>query len=373
MIGPPEIISLSDDQVTICYPAVLEKLEIEPAIGEGVPCKVVYPPQVIEPARLLHFEGLSPDTEYNFEGLNVRTLKQPPGELLACLACVTDLHFGDAVCRSLGSAPTSPLFTRRPGDLAHPQLMNGGAISSIIHAEIINDRNFDYIIAKGDLTSSGSDQEFALFASNYLEKFGQRMLYIRGNHDAKSDSSIPKISKVSHVTNGVELALLDTNITDMTSGYIDDGQLEWISSLESSQNKLIFLFGHHHPFSPDSAKKDPNYFGIEPDTSKSLVNLIEQNRKIVGYFAGHTHRNRIRYFSQTDCVPYVETACIKDFPGSWTEYRIFEGGTLQIHRRIEDPDCLAWSEANRSLYGGLYPDYAMGKITDRSLFINYRK
>ena len=35
--------------------------------------------------------------------------------------------------------------------------------------------------------------------------------------------------------------------------------------------------------------------------------------------------------------PFVEVACVKDYPGSWAEYRVFEGGVLQVHRRISTP------------------------------------
>ena len=46
----------------------------------------------------------------------------------------------------------------------------------------------------------------------------------------------------------------------------------------------------------------------------------------------------------TGDVPFVEVACVKDYPGSWAEYRVFEGGVLQVHRRLSSPAALAWSE-----------------------------
>ena len=36
---------------------------------------------------------------------------------------------------------------------------------------------------------------------------------------------------------------------------------------------------------------------------------------------------------------------MKDFPGSWAEYRVFEGGILQVHHRISTPDALAWTDS----------------------------
>ena len=54
----------------------------------------------------------------------------------------------------------------------------------------------------------------------------------------------------------------------------------------------------------------------------------------MGYFAGHTHRNRVRRYGPTGDVPWVEVACVKDYPGAWAEYRVYEGGILQIFHRI---------------------------------------
>jgi hypothetical protein len=62
-------------------------------------------------------------------------------------------------------------------------------------------------------------------------------------------------------------------------------------------------------------------------------------------------------------------AAVKDFPGAWAEYRVYEGGILQIFRRISAPEALAWSEKTRDMYGGLYQDYAFGELTDRCLVV----
>jgi 3',5'-cyclic-AMP phosphodiesterase len=92
---------------------------------------------------------------------------------------------------------------------------------------------------------------------------------------------------------------------------------------------------------------------------------VARRPRIVGYFAGHTHRNRVRRFSATGDVPWVEVACVKDFPGAWAEYRVYEGGILQVFRRISAPDALAWSEKTRDMYAGLYEVYAFGALADR--------
>ena len=65
-------------------------------------------------------------------------------------------------------------------------------------------------------------------------------------------------------------------------------------------------------------------------------------------------------------------ACVKDFPGTWAEYRVFEGGILQVHRRIPTPEALAWSERCRAMLGGFYPQYAFGLLADRCFPVRTR-
>lgn len=68
-------------------------------------------------------------------------------------------------------------------------------------------------------------------------------------------------------------------------------------------------------------------------------------------------------------MPWVEVACVKDFPGSRAEYRVCEQGVLQIHHRISTPEALAWSEKTRAMYDGAYYDYAFGDLPDRCFVI----
>ena len=74
-------------------------------------------------------------------------------------------------------------------------------------------------------------------------------------------------------------------------------------------------------------------------------------------------------------IPTIEVGCVKDFPGTWAEYRVFEGGILQVVHRISTPTALAWSERCRHLYAdfGLdYTEYALGTLADRCFAIETR-
>ena len=94
---------------------------------------------------------------------------------------------------------------------------------------------------------------------------------------------------------------------------------------------------------------------------------------VVGYAAGHTHRHRVRFVGDT--VPSIEVGCVKDFPGTWAEYRVYEGGILQIVHRMSSPEALAWSEECRTLYSDFgvdYSRYALGRLADRCFAIPLR-
>ena len=164
---------------------------------------------------------------------------------------------------------------------------------------------------------------------------------------------------------GVVVALLDTVVPGQTGGQIQGQQLEWLDDLAAGADRPVLLFGHHHVWNPASNSRPAQYFGMRPDDSERLVDLVARRPAVIGYFAGHTHRNRVRRFPATADVPWVEVACVKDFPGTWAEYRVFDGGVLQVHWRLSSPVALGWSERCRAMLGGLYPQYAFGDLEDR--------
>jgi 3',5'-cyclic AMP phosphodiesterase CpdA len=159
--------------------------------------------------------------------------------------------------------------------------------------------------------------------------------------------------------------VIDTTDPLRTPGRVTAEQAEWLDDLAASADRPVLVFGHHHPWSPDSADRPDTYFGILPDSAERLVDVVARRPGILGYFAGHTHRNRVRRFSTTGERPWAEVACVKDYPGTWAEYRVFEGGVLQVHRRISTPAALAWTEKTRDMYAGTYAAYALGGLTDR--------
>jgi predicted phosphodiesterase len=337
-----EITTVADDEIVVHVPPA-------PAVDDGHAGVV----------RVVRRTGLEPDRDHTVEGLTVRTLPRPPGERLATVATVNDVHFGEVECGVIEGLELGPVMRVGPGEPPYPETMNRAAVAEIAAL------GPDAVVAKGDLTTHGIEDEFRAFLAHYQPAFGDRLHYVRGNHDAYQGGTFASDAPAEVVLPGVTLAILDTVVPGLASGRVSAWQLEWLDELGQRADRPVLVFGHHHPWAPGSPSRPDGYFGIHPDDSERLVEVVARRPRLVGYFAGHTHRNRVRRFPSSGAVPWVEVASVKDFPGSWAEYRVFEGGILQVHRRISSPDALDWSERTRALFGGMYPSYAFGRLEDR--------
>jgi predicted phosphodiesterase len=323
---------------------------------------------VLHEGHTVHrYAGLEPDTTYRFDGCEVRTLPRPRGEMLSRFATVNDVHFGEVECGRIDDDPRGPVLRVADGEAPYPETMNEAAAAEIEAAAV------DAVVVKGDLTADGQPAEFAAFETCWSDRFGDALHVIRGNHDAYLGQDRFAGDAVVELP-GVRLALLDTVIPTATTGRITAGQLEWLGDLASESDRPVVVLGHHQNWLPGGTRS-ADYFGINPDDSERLVALVAHQPRIVAYAAGHTHRNCVRHHPTTGPVPYIEVACVKDFPGSWAEYRVHEGGILQVHHRVSTPAALAWSEQCRQLYrdfGVDYVAYALARLEDRCFVIQPR-
>jgi 3',5'-cyclic-AMP phosphodiesterase len=319
--------------------------------------------------RVLRYDDLRPGTGYELEGVAVRTLPRPGGELLCRVATVNDVHFGEIEAGRVDDSPLGPVQSVALGEPPYPETMNRGAVAEIAAIDAAA------VVAKGDLTADGFDEEFAAFDDLYGGAFGDRLHVIRGNHDAYRGQAVRTGDAVVDLP-GVRLALLDTVIPTATTGRVTSEQLSWLEDVAAESDRPVVVMGHHQCWvASESGLRPADYFGLNPDDSDALGRVVARQPRIVAYAAGHTHRNRVRHTAATGTVPLIEVACVKDFPGSWAEYRVYEGGINQIHHRISTPDALAWSERCRHLYqdfGVDYETYALGRLEDRCFTISIR-
>ena len=319
-------------------------------------------------AEVTRLTGLQPSTSYTVLGHQVTTLSRPAGELLARFATVNDVHFGEVECGRIGDSPEGPIQRALPGEAPYPETMNRGAVAEILELDAAA------VIVKGDVTADGRPEELADFERHYRTAFGDRLHVVRGNHDSYRGQDVFSGDRWIELP-GVAIALLDTVTPGETNGSLRAEQLEWLDAMAAQSDRPVLAMGHHQQWIDGTAHdhRSESYFGLQPDPSEALAAVVARRRSIVAYTAGHTHRHRVRHMP---CgVPSIEIGCVKDFPGTWAEYRVYEGGITQVVHRVSTPEALSWSERCRHLYrdfGVNYETYALGALEDRCCNIPLR-
>ena len=312
------------------------------------------------------YDALAPDTAHDLDGVTVRTLARPDGELLCRFATVNDVHFGEVEAGRIDDLRDGPIRRAEPGAEPYPEVMNLAAAAEMAAIDPV------VVIVKGDLTAEGTRGEWDAFEACYRAAFGHRLHVVRGNHDAYQHQAEYAGDHWIELP-GVAVALLDTAIPGATTGTITTEQINWLDDHCDGADRPVFVMGHHQQWistGPD-AKRGDDYFGLHPDASDALDTLAARRAGIVAYAAGHTHRHRVRPMTDSG-VPSIEIGCTKDFPGTWAEYRVYEGGIMQVVHRMSTPTALAWSESCRGLYSDFgidYETYALGTLADRCFTI----
>ena len=309
------------------------------------------------------FDGLAPDTEYELLTATVRTLDRPDGELLCRFATVNDVHFGEIEAGRIDDHLDGPIQRAAPGEAPYPETMNRAAVAEIASIDPAA------VVVKGDLSADGRDEEWAAFEACYRPAFGDRLHVVRGNHDAYLGQD--RYAGDSWIElPGITIGVLDTVIPHQTTGTLRPDQVLEIDERLGATDGRILLLGHHQQWIPHPAgagARSEDYFGLHPDASDALDELCARHPHVIGYAAGHTHRHRVRPMRRSG-VPSIEVGCVKDFPGTWAEYRVYEGGVMQVVHRMSSPEALAWSERCRFLYADFgvdYESYALGTLADR--------
>ncbi len=302
--------------------------------------------------------GLRPATQYRFEGLTARTLPDL-GLRLATVATVNDVHFGETECGRVDGHDVSPVLRAAPGDPPYPEVMSAGAVAEITAL------GPDLVVAKGDLTADGTQDQYERYRAVYGAAFGDRLVTIRGNHDAYDGATFEAHETQRVDLPGLTVAVLDSSVAGRAGGTLSHDQLDWLDDLARCADRPVLVLTHHHVWDPASTQRPADYFGIDPDASEALVSVVARRKRVLAVLSGHTHRCRVRRFAATGAVRWVEVASVKEFPGAWAEYRVHEGGLLQVLRRISTPEALEWSDRTRALYEGTYERYAFGELADR--------
>ena len=314
---------------------------------------------------VLRHSGLEPASTHVLEvdgvGVQVTTLDRPPGELLCRFATVNDVHFGEVVAGRIDDRTDGPIQRSGPGEPPYPETMNRAAVTEIAAIDPVA------VVVKGDLSNRGLPEEWAAFEDCYRGAFGDRLHVVRGNHDAY-EGQVGYAGDQWIELPGVAVALLDTTIPYATTGTMHREQLEWLDERAAAADRPVLVMGHHQQWVPSpNGNRSDGYFGLHPDASDALDEVFARREVLRAYAAGHTHRHRVRVMARSG-APSIEVGCTKDFPGTWAEYRVYEGGIMQVVHRISQPAALEWSERCRHLYADFgvdYATYALGRLPDR--------
>lgn len=312
--------------------------------------------------RVVRIDGLAPGRDYELGGVAFTTTEDL-GELRCTFATGNDVHFGETVCGQLGDGSEHEVFSVAEGEPPYPEVMNAAVVADIARIAPAA------VVVKGDLTDDGVDVDYDRFLEVWGSAFGDRLVHVRGNHDAYRGQNFAAWPCQSRVLDGVTLAVLDTSRPYEVGGFVDDEQLAWLDELGRSSDQPVVVLGHHPVWNPGRDQRTEGYLHITPDDSARLVEVLGRRPALRCYLAGHTHRNVCQWIGG---IPFAEVACVKDFPGGWAEYRVYERGIAQVFHRAQAPDAVAWAERTRAMYSGFYGPYAMGRLEDRCFVVPAR-
>jgi len=347
--------------------------------------------------RLVRIEGLDPDTEYTLaievDGAarpapdryfpeRVRTLASPRARRTATFATLNDLHFGEprfggqlTTDHEYGDAADGfPLIRAEDTEIPYWRVMNDDAIAEI------NAANVDAVVVKGDIADRGLPEQFG-FAREAFAKIRVPHHAFLGNHDyygrhngAGEVDGYALLGQApaprSVDLGGWRLVLLETAEPGDHHGVFHEDRLQWLAeTLAETREHAIptLLLMHHQPVPPEKRDSYPNSIGMLPEHSLPFFDLIGANPQVKGVLIGHTHRNRVRRYRASGAAPFVEVNCTKDYPGGWAHYELYEDGSFrQEVRRTSSTRALAHSTRCRDCFRGLYRDFSLGALGERS-------
>jgi predicted phosphodiesterase len=398
-IRDPELLSVCESSMTFSF-GVADGAGLVDAPAEvRLNGRVRASSEGVSGTRLLRVEGLEPATEYRIEIAARGGEAAPSGEYLpasaetlpgtrarqvASLATLNDLHFGEprfgGTMRDDGEfgeeAPGFPVALESDGDVPYWQLMNEDAVADI------NKLGVDATIIKGDIADRGRPEQFDIARRTFGRLAVPHHAFL-GNHDHYALLDGVEVDGYALLNQlraprsfdlaGWRIVLLDTVEPGKHHGVFPDERLAWLAETLAETRELgvpTLLFMHHQPVPPEFFDKYPNSIGLIPDHSLRMFDLLGQHPQVKAVLIGHTHRNRVRRYPASGNVPYVEVHCVKDYPGGFAHYRLFDDGSFrQQVFRTSSERALAHSTRCAGFFKGGYRRFALGSLADRCFVV----
>lgn len=316
---------------------------------------------------VLQVDGLQPDRSYRIDlsnenggplgALDLRT-RGKIGPVLTRFATISDVHLGleeFGVMRRFRDDHEVP-YALRCARAAIDDATDWGA---------------EALIVKGDLTESGSAQEWELAASLF-DGVEVPVLFTPGNHDVWKTSDTRPADGARSIgldfspvqlldLPGVRVVLADTSRPGRGSGELSRVSRALIDAVDQSAPAVVAF---HHNI---QRTRLPWFWppGISWADARPTLRALEEANRQLFLTSGHTHRNRRHRLGSTGRMPYTEVSSTSDYPGVWAGYEVSATHIRQTVRRIAPPDVVEWTERTRRVLGGIWPRWSQGRLDDR--------
>ena len=296
---------------------------------------------------------------------HVAMLDRPPGEELYRFATVSDLHLGT----DHFGLRSRMVETDRDGD-RHPERCLRSALRQA------DRRGCKHLFVKGDITHTSTQSHWEL-AARSLGQAPMPTTGFVGNHDRNLHRVEPwergveaidmnVVVDVDHLdVPGLRVIMANTSVDTFGFGRIRPLADRILSLAADSETPCLLLL--HQQLQPLPV---PYYwpYGIPSHVGLPFARRLAEINPASAISSGHTHRNRVR---RRGGLTYSEVGSIKDYPGVWAEYVVFEGGLTQVNHRIEAEDCVDWLEYTRRCAGGAWGRWSPGKLDDRRFSVTW--
>lgn len=282
-----------------------------------------------------------------------RTLTPPPGRLLGRFATVNDLHVG---VHGFGL-----FFEKREAGVAVPHPVR------CLRAAIAEARAWgaEALVVKGDLTHGGRPWEWEVVGRE-LAAAGLPVVAVPGNHDVfrLSTDGTPILARhgvqLCYEPTAVDLpgihgVLVNTTERGAERGVMPARRRRMVAELVGAARGPVFLALHHYP----QRFRVPTMWppGIPGPDAGAFLDAVADANPATFVTSGHSHRHRAHSHGP---LAVAEIGSTKDFPGAWAGYATYEGGIMQVVRRVAEPSAIAWTDRTRWAVGGIWGLWSPG-------------
>jgi metallophosphoesterase (TIGR03767 family) len=150
---------------------------------------------------------------------------------------------------------------------------------------------------------------------------------------------------------GLRFVALDTVATQGPDGNFDDAQFVWLHAqllAAEAARALVFVFAHHSLASMRQRESGTHYGltgscptrnpAIPPAPDETLLCLFQRHRSVIGFIAGHSHRNRITPYGRPGGGGFWEivTSSHTDWPEQSRIVDLYDdrNGTLELETHV---------------------------------------